>query len=358
MKPDYQDALNRNFDVSNTQGVEINASESKRLDTDYTNKDFDWYTGIHSGDIYISTPDQTHDLIVNHHNHMHEAGYDGKYDLPENKYPGTSGFFTNEETASRSFTETGKFDSVQLGHDLQQAPHYDNSIAMKCEAQCIDYFPEYNKHLDCFRVNEEKMLENYGTIDFYDVQAKCLENTAWGEGGGHQGYNPYINQMINNGALEYLPEKSRTSDSNQCLDYAERKAQAKHEASVVNDHIESRGIKGEAGQRIGYNEISQSSNLTSTSTNQNIIGISSSNIESTGGGGSRAPNASSDPTVNGNNLLSEGRPRGGPQSIESIDASKHAENAQKAIDPDNNLAANAAQNAQKASSSISGGVTP
>lgn len=348
MNQDYQDAINRNFGVSNTQGVEINASEAKRLDSNYTNKDFDWHTGIHSGNIYISTPDQTHDLIVNHHNHMHDAGYDGKYDLPENKYLGTSGFFTNEETASRSFTEAGKFDSVQLGHDLQQAPHFNQQAEMKCEAQGKDYFPEYNKHLDCFRVNEEKMLENYGTRDFYAAQAKCSENTPWGEGGGYQGYNPFTNQMINNGSLEYVPEKARSCDSNQCLDYNERKAEAKQQASAVNDHIESIGIKGEPGQRLGYNEISQNHNLTPNST-----------VKSSNGGISSASNATSDQSVITNAQSDTDRPRVGPKTLEEIEASKNGENAQKGILlPKNNLPTDTPQNAKNTGTAVSGGISP
>ena len=262
MRGDYQNAINNNFNVQDTQGVKINVEDPKeRLSENYTNKDFSWQTGAHSGDIYISTPDSTHNMIVNHHNHKNDVDYDRKYQLPENGYPGTSGFFTNEDTASRSFKANGKFDSVQLGHDLQQAPHYDKDRAMECMNCGKTYFPEYNRNLDCFRVNEEKMLANYGTTDFYAAQAKCLENTAWGEGGGHQGYNPYINQMINNGSLEYIPEKSRTCDSNKCFDYAERKAQAIQEASFTNDHIEKTDIQGGSNQRIGYNEISRSANM-------------------------------------------------------------------------------------------------
>lgn len=264
MRDDYQNAIINNFSVQDTQGVKINVEDPReRLGENYTSKDLDWHTGAHSGDVYISTPEDTHKMIANHHKHMNDVDYDGRYQLPEDRYPGTSCFFTNEDTAMRSFRDDGKFDSVQLGHDLQQAPYYDEDLAMKLELQGKEYFSEYNGNLDCFRVNEEKMLDNYGTTDFYAAQAKCLENTAWGEGGGHQGYNPYVNQMINNGSLEYVPEKSRTCDSNKCLDYADRKAQTNHEALVTNNHIENSEIQGGPNQRIGYNEISRSSNVES-----------------------------------------------------------------------------------------------
>lgn len=281
----YQNDVNINFNVQDTQGVKINVDDKReRLGENYTCKDQNWQTSTYSGNIYISTPNNTHSEILKHHENP-------DYKIPENGYPGTSGFFTNENTASKHFNQDASFDSVGLGHDLQQAPYYNSTMAYEAKLNNTQYNPEYNGNLDCFRVNKEKMLENYGTSDFYAAQSSCVKNTAWGEGGGFQGYNPHINEMINNGSLEYIPEKSRTCNNNECLDYSSRKAQAQQEASAVNEHIEKNNIKGEPGQRIGYNEVYQSNEKQDGTSvgDQKADGISSDNVASTGGG-ARAPN--------------------------------------------------------------------
>ena len=285
MRTDYQKSINDNFGVQTTQGVRVNIKPDERLNENYTCKDQNWHTGTYNGDIYISTPNETHNEILKHYSNP-------EYKIPENGYPGTSGFFTDESTASKHFTGEGTFDSVGLGHDLQQSPYYDASAAMEAQNNRVKYNPEYNSNLDCFRANSDKMLENYGTTDFYAAQSRCTENTAWGEGGGFQGYNPHINEMINNGSLEYIPERSRRCSDNECLDYSSRKAQSSQEASAVNEHIEKNNVKGEPGERIGYNELSRTNAKQDGPTirNDNAGGVSSGNIESTGGGGARAPN--------------------------------------------------------------------
>ena len=257
MRTDYQNAIANNFSVENEQGVKINVTKpDDRLAENYTNKDFGWETKAFPGDIYISTPDETHTKIVAHYNNPEDVSL---Y-LPDTGYPGVSGFFTDEATVSKHFLENNTFDSVSLGHDLQQAPHFDENKERLYEQKGVDYFPEYNGHLDCFKVNESKMQEHYGTTDFYAAMSQCKENTAWGEGGGTQGYNPFINEMINNGSLEYIPEKSRTCDNNACLHYAESKEKVAWEARTVSDYIENNKIKSDSNDRIGYNELSHSLN--------------------------------------------------------------------------------------------------
>ena len=252
MKDAYQNAINDDFGVQDTQGVKINVDDPReRLGEVYTNKDTNWSTGVYSGDLYISTPDQTHNRIIAHANDPDNS----QHFLPTEGYPGTSGFFTNEKTAARSFSEDRNFDSIQLGHDLQQAPHFNDELARKCDKEGIDYFPSYNSYLDCFRVNPEKMMEHYGTTDFYAAMSYCTENKQWGDGGGFQGYNHYINDMINKGALEYVPEKSRSCDVNACMDYYDRKAVAQAQATEVNNVIETKRITGSGNERVGYNEL-------------------------------------------------------------------------------------------------------
>lgn len=288
MRYDYQNSVNNIFNVKNAQGVEINALEAKRKDSNYTNKDQNWQTESVQGDIYLSVPNDTHNYIVNHHNDPANK----KYNLPENGYPGVSGFFTNEETVSKHFTEGGRFDSVGLGHDLQQAPYFDKNKADIAETLGQKYTPEYNSHLDCFRVNKEKMLAEFGTADFHAAMSKCTENTAWGDGGGTQGYNSYINEMINKGCLEYVPEKSRTCSNNECLDYTDRKEQASKEAEAVDDYIKNNNIKGNLGERLGYNELPKQEEISDQSDNNPSNKVSSQNIACMGGGGANAPNNS------------------------------------------------------------------
>ena len=286
MRSDYQNAVTENFNVNNTQGVLINAKANDRLSENYTNKDQNWVTGSYSGDIYISVSDQTHDLIVNHHNDPNNL----EFHLPESGFPGTSGFFTDEATASKYFDEDSKFDSVGLGRELQQSPYFDVEAANTAKLEGRIYYPEYNGHLDCFRVNPDQMQEHFGTTDFYAAMSHCTENTAWGEGGGRQGYNPYINEMINKGALEYVPQNSRTCDYNECREYYSQKTQAQQEAIAVNDHINNNNIVAKDGERLGYNEINHNVNFSANNNSGYAITISSENIASIGGGGANAPN--------------------------------------------------------------------
>lgn len=282
MRADYQDAINEDFNVKNKQGIEINAKSDDRLKENYTCKDQNWQTGKFQGDIYISTPDATHNEIVKHYENPN-------YKIPENGYPGTSGFFTNEETASKHFISSGEFDSVGLGHSLQQSPYYDNDKMLESAANNTKYYPEYNGHLDCFRVNEEKMHAEYGTTDLYTAMAQCKENTAWGEGGGFQGYNPYINEMINNGSLKYVPGNSRVCSNNECHDYAERKNQAFEEAKAVNAYIENNNIQGKQGERLGYNELSQNNSKAEGDLINRAFSNHSNTDKVADGGGSNAP---------------------------------------------------------------------
>lgn len=283
MRDDYQESINSNFDVGNTQGIEINALKAKRKNSNYTCKDQNWQTRKYQGDIYMSVSNDTHNEILKHHESP-------DYKLPEHGYPGTSGFFLDEESASKHFSDDGKFDSVSYGHAAQQAPYFDNNKAIESRVNKTVYNPDYNSHLDCFRENPKKMKEHFGTSDFYAAMSKCTENTPWGEGGATQGYNPYINEMINKGCLEYIPEKSRTCDNNACTDYYERKKVASVQASEVNDYIEQNNIKGEPGQKLGYNELNRTNTINAASANNSHSNTATSqNVAATTGGGSNAP---------------------------------------------------------------------
>ena len=85
MRNDYQNAITDNFGVYNEQGIEINAPEEKRLDTNYTCKDQNWHTDKFQGDIYMSVPNQTYELLEKHY----KDPTNPEYMLPERGFPGT-----------------------------------------------------------------------------------------------------------------------------------------------------------------------------------------------------------------------------------------------------------------------------
>lgn len=255
MNKELNAAIKNNFNADNLQGVLIRATPEKRLAENYVSKDPNWKSKAFSGELYINASADTYERLLSHYAHHDDPDYQGQFDLPLDRYPGFSGFFTNEESASRAFTAEGEYDSVTLSHLLQQAPYYDEEAAESAQARNQTYTPSYCNHLICLRVNPQKLREIYGTDDFFAAQSVCTENTAWGEGGGFQGYNPMINQMINEGVLEFVPQRSRLSHSTACTDYLQRKAIAREQAAEVNAYITENGIEGKEGQRLGYNEL-------------------------------------------------------------------------------------------------------
>lgn len=348
----YTDNMYGFFGVENCQGVNTTASEEKMLKTVYTNKDKAWVNGPYEGYLYLSVPDETHKIIENI----------GKgAELPESGYPGIKGFFTNEDTASQAFVGNSEFDAVKFGEMTQQMPHFDKEAEMDAIAKGEKYHPEYNHHLDCFRFDPDACELNYGVREFRAAQGVCQENQHAGAGGGMQGYNPYINEMINNGTLEYVPERSKVSCNSVCFDYAERRALAEHQAGAVAQYLQENPELKKTGSTLGYNELPARTEFSPTGP-RSVQQMSSSNIASIGGGGARAPNQAAEvPSGAGkedlSNILS-------PRAAESTPIapakmpSRTTEKASGFAGESTSIAASdAAEGAQKAARGMTGGMS-
>jgi len=138
--------------------------------------------------IYIATTDWQHDQIVNHEN-----------------VTGLSGYFSDQATVDACKSENG-LDNAQYNEMCQIAPWRENGLEGEGDAS-------YKPHVDCFEIDRDRMQEVYGTTDFNAAIAKCEANNQFGQGGGNQGYNPHISEMIENSTLKHRPEESFTDKS-------------------------------------------------------------------------------------------------------------------------------------------------
>lgn len=114
-----------------------------------------------------------------------------------------SGYFSDQATIDRCKTNDGGVDNGKYNRMTQVAPYKnpkDNSIT-------------YKPHLDNFRIDPDRLEEVYGTRDFNAAMAKCMANNQYGEGGGNQGFNPYLAEMINNKCLVHDKGKSYSDPS-------------------------------------------------------------------------------------------------------------------------------------------------
>ena len=148
---------------------------------------------IQDGRIYVSTTDNQHQQIMN-----------GE---PPTADGGVSGYFTDQATVDHC-SSSGVLDNGQLNRELQVAPYQADASSD----------PAYKPHTDCFKINEDKLEEHYGTRDFNAALAKCEANNQFGEGGGNQGFNPHISEMMSNGCLEHDKANSYSDASVSKLD--------------------------------------------------------------------------------------------------------------------------------------------
>ena len=139
--------------------------------------------------------------------------------LPTDKYPALSGYFTDEATASRHFNGDSWYSAVKLADDLQQAPYYDPDAAVQAAINGEEYFPKFNSELVCFTIDRDQLEKIYGTRDLNAAVGKCMANDHLGRGGGNQGFNSDLTEFYNNGCLKYDPSRSRTSNDVLCRNY-------------------------------------------------------------------------------------------------------------------------------------------
>ena len=180
-----------------------------------SSRDIQMYSGvdglknmtIQDDRIYVSVSQDQHTIL--------ESGQQ----LPTDRYPALSGYFTDEATASRHFTGAGQYDAAGLAADLQQAPRYDPDAAMTAAMNGQDYSPTFNGNLACFTIDRDRLEAVYGTRDLNAAVGKCLSNDHLGPGGGNQGFNSDLTELCNNGCLQYDASRSRASQNVACQDY-------------------------------------------------------------------------------------------------------------------------------------------
>ena len=172
--------------------------DDKRSETPYSCNDNYQMGSIQDNQIYIATTDPQHDQIAKGE-HVDAHG-------------GLSGYFSDQATIDACKNSDG-LDNTKYNEACQIAPYREDGLSGEGDAQ-------YKPHIDCFDIDRDALYKNYGTYDFNAAISKCQANNQFGSGGGNQGYNPYISEMIDNGSLKYNPEKSYSdksiSDSSFC----------------------------------------------------------------------------------------------------------------------------------------------
>lgn len=141
---------------------------------------------IQDNQIYIATTDPQHDQIAKGE-HVDAQG-------------GLSGYFSDQATID-ACKNNDVLDNTKYNEACQIAPYREDGLNGSGDAQ-------YKPHIDCFNIDRDALYKNYGTYDFNAAISKCEANNQFGSGGGNQGYNPYINEMIDNCTLNYNSEKS------------------------------------------------------------------------------------------------------------------------------------------------------
>jgi hypothetical protein len=179
--PSREDVLNEHPDYNEKQISEARGN-------DYSCADNYQMGTIQDDHIFIATTDSQHDQICNG-------------EKPE----GLSGYFSDQETVD-SCSNCGVLDNTAYNDACQIKPYRQGGIDGSGDAA-------YKPHVDCFRVDHNALMEHYGTTDFNAAIAKCEANNQFGAGGGNQGYNPRISEMIENGSLVHEPQKSFSDSS-------------------------------------------------------------------------------------------------------------------------------------------------
>ena len=169
----------------------IDKVDVERASTLYSCPD-DYHMGsIQDDQIYIATTDAQHDQIAK-----------GE---PVNAHGGLSGYFSDQATID-ACKDGEALDNTKYNEMCQIAPYRAGGIEGEGDAT-------YKPHVDCFDIDRDALYENYGTHDFNAAISKCEANNQFGAGGGNQGYNPYINEMVENGTLKHNQDNSYSDGS-------------------------------------------------------------------------------------------------------------------------------------------------
>lgn len=163
----------------------------KRSGTLYSCPDNYQMGSIQDNQIYIATTDGQHDQIARGE-HVDAQG-------------GLSGYFSDQATVD-ACKNGESLDNTKYNEMCQIAPYREGGIGGVGDAT-------YKSHVDCFDIDRDALYKNYGTCDFNAAIGKCEANNHLGGGGGNQGYNPHISEMIDNGSLKHSPENSYSDSS-------------------------------------------------------------------------------------------------------------------------------------------------
>lgn len=187
--PSFEQYHAKNPDIS------LDKINEGRAKTNYSCPDNYQMGTIQDNQIYIATTNEQHSIIAS----------DEKFKDHQDKVSGPSGYFSDEATVN-ACKAGDALDNAKYNEMCQISPYRTNGIDGIGAAM-------YKPHLDCFEIDREALQRNYGTSDFNAAIAKCEANNHFGEGGGNQGYNPHLSEMIDNGTLKHVPEKSYSDTS-------------------------------------------------------------------------------------------------------------------------------------------------
>ena len=160
--------------------------DANRANTPYSCPDDYRMGSIQDNRIYIATTDGQHDQIAKGE-HVSAQG-------------GLSGYFSDQATID-ACKNGESLDNTKYNEMCQIAPYRPGGLNGDGDAS-------YKPHVDCFEIDRNALRENYGTDNFNAAVSKCEANNQFGSGGGNQGYNPHISEMIDNGSLKHVPEQS------------------------------------------------------------------------------------------------------------------------------------------------------
>lgn len=289
--------------------------DNKRAETLYSCPD-DYHMGtIQDDHIYIATTDKQHDQIVDH-----QTNPDQKIDAQG----GLSGYFSDQATVD-ACEDGNSLDNTKYNEACQIAPHRQGGWEGGGDAS-------YKPHVDCFEIDRDRLYEVYDTRDFNAAVAKCEANNQFGSGGGNQGYNPHISEMIENGSLNYSEShsysdnsisKSRHNNPNQLTN----SVVPENKADAIYDNAHARAsdcVKNNTphpspeacnngfpkDNAIKLNSDTGHAVPINNHTNSNSSTINSQNVTSTTGGGARAP----DVIDTSNDLAKRGKVESAPET--------------------------------------------
>lgn len=147
---------------------------------------------IQDNQIYISMTDNQHKQLVNNE--------------PITADRGLSGYFSDQTTIEACKNKDGSLNNTTYNEMCQIAPFRPGGLTGDGDAT-------YKPHVECLQIDRDRLEAVYGTRDFNAAIAKCDANNHFGSGGGNQGFNPHIDELIQNKCLTHVPENS-FSDSN------------------------------------------------------------------------------------------------------------------------------------------------